>query len=345
MKRNILVLGVCFLVLFLLGHTSQCKAQTNQINMKFAYTWIETVPFSQTHTWIFKQLEERSKGRVKMTFIPSGSLGSGTEMLGVVKSGIVDFTQINPAYWPGDFPLWQLLAMQQFKNHREALEVGSQVRFDIKPSAELLEKEETRHNIRAIYQSGSEGGYVFVSRQPITTLADLKGKKARSFGKWAPVLYKELDMSAVTVMVAEMYDALQKGVVDINCLPYILQNLQKINEVAKNVSFSIGASGAYGMLVMNLNSWNKLPDDIKKLIREISTEAMKFEVSAVAEMDKKVKDNWNFCKVSEKDQEHILGLWGGIVKNWKDETTKAGLGKEADTLAEVLTTRLIEYRK
>jgi len=321
------------------------SAGEKPIKLKMAYTWVESTNFGQTDGWICSEVEKRSGGRVKFTYLPSGSMGKGSEMLSIVRSGAVDLTQINPAYWPGDMPLWQLLTMQIFRDHSEAIDVANRIALFNEKTATLLREEEASHNIRMIFQSGSENGYVFTSKNPIKTLEELKGKKVRSFGRWAPSLYKKLGCSAVTVMVAEMYDALHKGVIHVNCLPYYIQALMKIPEVAPYVSFSIGASAGYGMLVMNLDSWNSLPKDIQKIFIDIYPEAIEREKKNLADMDEKIRKQWKFCDVSEKDQEYIYTLWEGVVDKWMNEMEKKGFGEKAKFMVKALNDELAKYRK
>ena len=349
-KNRVFISAVVMAVLlipFIVGTYAvpTASAAEKPIKLKMAYTWIEQICFSRTDAWICSEVEKRSGGRVKFTYLPSGSMGKGSEMLSIVRSGAVDLTQINPAYWPGDMPLWQLLTMQTFRDHSEAIDVANRMALYNEKTAQLLRKEEARQNIRMIFQSASEGGYAFTSKKPIKSLEELKGKKVRSFGRWAPSLYKQLGCSPVTVMVAEMYDALHKGVIDVNCLPYILQDLMKIPEVAPHVGFKIGASAGYGMLVMNRDSWNRLPKDIQKIFIDIYPEAIAYEKKIVAETDKKIRSHWKFTDVSEKDQKFIYSAWKGVVDQWVAEMKKKGLGEKAEFMVKTLNEEFAKYRK
>jgi len=316
------------------------------IELKFAYTWAETTGFSQTHAWMMEQLTKRTNGQVKVSFLPPGSMGGANEMLTVVKTGGADFTQLSPAYWPAEFPIYNALVMQIFQSHEEANWVANQMEAEIPETAAILQREHAGQNIKGLLETSAESEYSFTTRGPVTKLADLKGLKARSFGKWGPALYGKIDVVPVTVMLAEVYDALSKGVIDANVMSYIIQAQYKLNEVANHVSFGTGVSSAYGVIFMNLDSWNSLPENAKDILEDLRWDAMEYEQALVKEQEKQYGPLYIFDKVPQTEQDYIYSLWDEILDTqWMKEMTDAGKGGDAETFLRILREERVKFRK
>lgn len=351
-KKNLLIslLSICVVTLalpiFMLAYAQQAPPK-ERIELKYAFTWVEQMAHNQRRVWMFNKLEERTKGRVKVSYLPPGALGSATEMLGLIKTGAADMCEISPAYWPGEFPFWNLPVMMLFKSHDEAITVGTRLTHVRQETAPLFRREEAKQNIRVITHSGSEGPYVFTTKKPVRRLADLKGLKFRSFGKWGPTIYNKMGAVAVTVPFAETYDALKKGVIDGTCMPLWGIYQYKIHEVVNYVSFSLGANGAYGIGIMNLNTWNRLPPDVQKMLEDIALESIPYEIELVKKLSDEAKSAFHITEVPKEEQEYIDKAWWDEVvdKLWIKDMVASGLGKEAELALRVLKEELSKYRK
>ncbi|MEM0105094.1 MAG: TRAP transporter substrate-binding protein DctP [Zestosphaera sp.] len=114
---------------------------------------------------------------------------------------------------------------------------------------------------------------VLVSRVPIRTLDDIKGKIIRTAGLSAKI-YEKLGAKVVTLTAGEIYQALQLGTIDaLEWGDYEADYILGYHEVAKYVleappGYSLH-SGAYpdSILILNPNSWNNLPDDLKEIVK------------------------------------------------------------------------------
>ena len=351
-KKNLLIslFSICFVTLavpiFMLAYAQQAPPK-ERIQLKYAFTWVEQMAHNQRRMWMFNKLEERTNGRVKVSYLPPGSLGSATEMLGLIKTGAADMCEISPAYWPGEFPFWNLPVMQLFRSHDEAITVGTRLTHVRQETAPLFRREEAKQNIRVFTHSGSEGPYLFTTKKPVRRLADLKGLKTRSMGKWGPATYGKIGAVAVTVPFAETYDALRKGVIDATCMPLWGIYQYKIHEAANYVSFSLGANAAYGIGIMNLNTWNRLPPDVQKMVEDIALESIPFEIELVKKLTEEAKPSFHIIEVPKEEQEYIDKVWWDEVvdKLWIKDMVGSGLGKEAELLLRVLKEELSKYRK
>jgi len=71
--------------------------------------------------------------------------------------------------------------------------------------------------------------------------------------------------SSSSLSASEVYVALQKGIMDGAILPYFALDALKLSEVAKYVTIINFYHTHSGMRAMNLDKWNSLPPDIKKV--------------------------------------------------------------------------------
>ena len=108
--------------------------------------------------------------------------------------------------------------------------------------------------------SGASSAYALMCAKPITSPADLKGKKIRvgggNFGRWA----EHFGATRVTLPGAEMYEALAQGVVDCSTLSTPEIENWQLYDVVKQVI--MGAPGGVFAGVasnnINLDTWKRL---------------------------------------------------------------------------------------
>ncbi len=123
---------------------------------------------------------------------------------------------------------------------------------------------------------------------------------------------KMLGATPVAMPLPEVYEALERGTIDtVTGLPYHLVMAFKLQEAAKNlINPGLGcyASGGY---FMNLNTWNKLPDNIKTVVNQLNDEFPDVAIKMQAELHKKTTDTLLKAKCN------IYNLPANEVTKWK----------------------------
>jgi TRAP-type C4-dicarboxylate transport system substrate-binding protein len=106
-----------------------------------------------------------------------------------------------------------------------------------------------------------------MTRFPINSMADLKGKKIRSTGAHAKIAAAQ-GASPAFVVGAEQYMALQRGTIDGTLYSPLGGVSYKLFEVVKYVSLpAMFVSPAMSYLV-NLEAWNSLPKEYQNILQE-----------------------------------------------------------------------------
>ena len=120
----------------------------------------------------------------------------------------------------------------------------------------------------------SPGPQVLTTRtKPVKRLEDLKGLKIRGTGRTADTI-KALGGAPVPVEMGDLYDGLQRGVVDGDLDPLEVLRGWKLGEVLKHATLMQRATGLVTTfyVVMSKESWDTLPDDMKKIFTQVSAE-------------------------------------------------------------------------
>ena len=125
--------------------------------------------------------------------------------------------------------------------------------------------------------------YLLVTREPVNTLDDLKGKKIRTWGEDMPRLVKAAGGTPVTIFLPELYENLQRGVID-GC-PFSVDFIQtyKIYEVAKYVTEVVMWEGPAWGVFFSQKSWDKLSAEHQQIIMDVAERARKLELTKTAE--------------------------------------------------------------
>ncbi|MBN1829460.1 MAG: TRAP transporter substrate-binding protein [Deltaproteobacteria bacterium] len=213
-----------------------------------------------------KEIENRTKGMVKITVFPGGSLTKADQCYDGTVSGISDIGMSCFAYSRGRFPLMEALDLPMgYPNGMTATYVANDFFKRFQP-AEL-------QDVKVLYIHAHGPGLLH-TRKPVRTIEDLKGMKIRSTGLSAKVA-AALGAVPVAMGQPQAYEALQKGVVEGTITPIETLKGWKQAEVVKFTTdcSDIGYTTAM-FVVMNKKKWNGLPDDIRKTFESVSAEWM-----------------------------------------------------------------------
>jgi len=210
------------------------------------------------------EIERRTDGRVKITCFPGGTLTKAPQVYDGVVTGISDMGNSCFAYTRGRFPVMAVVDLPMgYHDGVAASRVADAFAKEVNPP-EL-------HDTKVLYVHAHGPGLLH-TKKPVRNLEDLKGMKIRATGLSAKVV-EALGAVPVAMDQGGTYEALQKGVVEGTFGPIEVLKGWKQGEVIKYTTecFSVGYTTAM-FIVMNKDKWNALPDDIKKIIDDLSAE-------------------------------------------------------------------------
>ncbi|MDO8905775.1 C4-dicarboxylate TRAP transporter substrate-binding protein [Hydrogenophaga sp.] len=270
MKKRTFVTTALATALMAAGFHSAANAQQT-FRLTVASSHPATLPWVGLMSTLFipevtKRVEALNKGyKIEWREAYGGQLYKMNATLTSVGSGIADIGWVFANLESAKMPLTQFATVTPFATGdlRTILEVANEMNEKVP----ALKAEWDRNNVVFLGASGVDTYHLF-TKTPITTYADLAGKKISAPGAVGTWL-RGSGAVPVDGSLTSYYTDIQTGVSEgtISIATGILPN--KIYEVAPYVTtVDIGALYNGGM-AMNKDSFGALPPDVQKIVKEV----------------------------------------------------------------------------
>jgi TRAP-type transport system periplasmic protein len=168
----------------------------------------------------------------------------------------------------------------------------------------------------------------------VRSVADLKGRKIRTWGEDMPRLMQAAGATAVTMFLPELYENLQRGVID--CAPFAVDWIQnyKTYEVAKYITEVTIWQGPTWGVWMNLKRWESLSDKNKKIVMQVAEEANARDLKAVGDAEETARaflkqQGVQFIAFPESERQKWLQASPDFFADWIAKMEKLGKGAQA----------------
>jgi TRAP-type transport system periplasmic protein len=201
---------------------------------------------------------------------------------------------------------------------------------------ELLDQHYRKLGVKVVAVAiSATRGYHIVLRAPVNPAGDLQGRKLRGTPSYHQV-FSLLGASAVVLPGGEVYTALEKGVVDGAAWPASGVMAMRWHEVAKYM-LRPGFGLSHYLMLMNLDAWNRLSDDQRKILGE---QGRKMEDTWFREYDRMVQEEeaaliqrgMQVTEMGPAQKAKVEGAWAQA--QWDLAEKKSG--KDAKDLRELL---------
>jgi len=212
-----------------------------------------------------KEIGEKTKGKVKVTVYAGGSLGGQKESYNMVTSGICDIAWGFVGMFPGQFPMTEVISLPML-DVRDA-KVGSKVLWDLYQNTDFLKKE--YKDVKVLVLHTHMDVPLSTKEKKIQSAEDVKGLKIRTVGGPPTEFAKQMGMSPLNMPTSDVYEALNKGVIDGYLCDWHAIHSFKMVEQTKHILDVRTYVGPF-WIVMNKAKWESLPDDVKKAVEEVS---------------------------------------------------------------------------
>lgn len=265
MSRGLkIALSMVTFYLFVIGHfflTEPAETWATTIELKLSQPFSPKY-YQQTQLlepWA-KQLEEHTNGQVKVKFFPGGALGKAGQIYSMVENGIVDIGFDLHDYTPGRFPA---ISVFELPFMISSAELGSEAMWKAYEQFESVRKE--YKGVKVLWLSCHAPGFFNTTQKPIKSLEDLKGLKIRTASSMVTETLQLFGSTPVTMPATEVYNALEKGVVDGTVLPYDGLKAFKLEDVVKYIARADFYTMTF-FVVMNQKKFDSLPQKAKEFI-------------------------------------------------------------------------------
>ncbi len=335
------ILAFSFCLLFI----SPSIANEKTWKLRYAHVGPPGGPANTALQWWASEIQKQTKGRVEFEFFWSQSLVKGKNIIKAVGSGLADAGFLMGVYSPAEFPVWNA-ANAPFNGDDRW--VGMRTWQELHNTSDLLRAEAEKKNVKVV-AAFTPGPMNILSKSPILSIEDLKGKKIRSTGGWSTLL-KNLGATPVRLGIGETYQALDKGAVDgtINYTEVIYN--YKHYEVADHVveiKMGMPLGLAHGI---NLKLFNSMPEDIQTVILDVSDKLVDRIAQDVNAAEAQLKtamiegiDNKKvvFHQMDPAEREKWQRASGFFIENWNKKVKKLGI--DGEKFMELVSTTRSKY--
>lgn len=274
-----------------------------------------------------KQVDATSNNTVTIKHFPAQQLAKAAGMLDAVKNRVADIAVCGVVYVSDRMPLSGAAMLPGLFN-----EVTKGARAYTKlANKELLEAEFLRHGVRPLWVSLAPVYQIqLTSKESITSLDDIKGKKLRTAGAIMELTAKALGATPVTIGPSDFYLSLQRGTVDgaIYTIPgWRAYSLQEVLN-SSTVNAALG-SVAFATLI-NEDVWQGLSPEVKSILQKAG-EATGAGAAAifdkvVAQSNQKMKEaGKNIYSLSPELLAEMNAKLATVEKVWLDQMKSRNL--------------------
>ena len=282
-----------------------------QAQITTKYSGIQPIdhPSSYAEKYFGEEVGVLTKGAVKVEVYSNTQLGDAVANVQSIRNGTIGFTTVSASNLNQVVPAMDMYSLPfLFKNEAHFWW------FLAQPQAAELAKplEDKGIKVLGYIDSGSRN---FFTQKPVRTPDDLKGQKIRVMA--SPVMVntmKALGATGVPVAWAELYTALQTGVVDgaENNHPSVVA--KKFYEVSKFYTLDEHMR-IPDMLIMSMKLWNQLNDEQKKAVQEAGARAQAYMRGAwkISETKDLQALKSNFTEIINVDKAPFVKAVSGLV--------------------------------
>jgi TRAP-type transport system periplasmic protein len=216
-------------------------------------------------------VKQKSKGDIEIKVFPSSQLGTQKELIEGLIYGTVDMTLSGTAELGTFQPQMALFDMPfLFKDRAHAYRSLDSVGMDL---AKPLEPK----GIKLLGYMENGIRHMTNNTRPIKSPADMKGMKIRVMNNNVYVaMMKSLGASPTPMALAELYSAMQAGVVDGQENPSAHIFTKRFFEVQKYASLTGHAYAAEPVLI-SMATWKKLTPAQQTIVQESANEAIAWQ--------------------------------------------------------------------
>ncbi len=272
-----------------------------------------------------EKVAEVTEGRVQIEIYPGAALASPPTSYDAAVTGIADIMWGLQGYTAGKFPLTSVVNLP-FVDGGNA-ESMSKILWELYETFPEFQAE--YGDVKPLWFHASDSYQIVTKGKQVKTLDDLKGLKLRATSAEANALIAAWGGTPVSMPMPDLYDALQKGVVDGGVIPIAAIKDFNLGDVVDYVTIGNFHNAAF-FEVMNKDSWNKIaPEDQAKMEELIGLEMSGKAGAAfdqnVAEAMKIVEaEGIEVYELPAEELQRFKDASVGVTEKWIADMTAAG---------------------
>jgi len=290
-KRCAFIFSALVLAVILLpGFHAQAASEGKNIELRLAHMFPVGAPAHHHMERWAEKIAADSNGRLKIRIFPSNTLITAPEMYDGVVKGAADIG-FAWRYKPKAYTVGVLFP---FLLSAPDTVTAGKVYDDIWKRFPQLMAEEW-DDVKILWLEPSMPVYLF-SRKPLHSIEDMKGQQIRVPSRELADLMKQLGATPAFMSAADFIIGLDKGTVDGACgLFAIIPDFKLGGKIKYVLMLSLGVSTPV-MVIMNKDSYNRLPADLQRVLDESGEWGRK---DSIEYWSKLFEDSIKYCNAND----------------------------------------------
>lgn len=247
--------------------------------LKFGHVGSPGSLFALSAEEFARRANERLGGRYEVVVYGSSQLGGDEVMLQKLKLGTLELALPSTimSSTVDEFGLFEMPYLVQDRAHMLRIEEAV-----VWPTLAPLAKERGYH-ILAVWENGFR--HLTNNIRPIVVPRDLRGIKLRTpRGRWRVRMFQAYGANPTPMPLAEVFIALQTGVMDGQENPLAQIHASKIHEVQRFLSLT-GHVYTPAFVTVGARAWAALPAEVQRVLTETARETQEFVYETATRLD------------------------------------------------------------
>jgi TRAP-type C4-dicarboxylate transport system substrate-binding protein len=262
-----------------LGPVPAAEAQTN---WKMHIVWVPARPEAQAYAKFVDLVNKNAQGKLNIALHPGGSLGvKDVDMLRILPAGnVIQIAGLYPGYMTRDEPEYTVTVppgvVKQPEKLVEALPALTRIYQETYDKWGIKLLGYVSHPVRDTH---------IMCKEPISSLAQLKGKKLRVWEKFHVDTFSKLGVAAQVIGQNDLYVAMRQGVVDCAVYPIGFALTVSLQEVAPNASYLFPYVLHPLNIIVSKKSFDGLTPDLQKVLIDAAQQVQKDTIAGYLKGD------------------------------------------------------------
>lgn len=265
MKNNKWLVMMMSLVVLVLAACGENSGGDEEATISFSHFWPSHHIVQQEVIEKMKtDLADSTDGNITLEIYPSGQLGNPDEQYNLAANGTADISLAVHGYTPGKFPL---TGVSDLPFMSASSEEGSEIIWQLYDEFDELKDEHS--GVTPLWLFAGEPNQILSAKKEVKTIEDLKGMKVRSPSPLMSEMLEAVGAVPVSMPVNDIYESLNKGVIDAAMAGLSTINDMKLHEVVKFISLT-NVSSSSMFVVMNTDVYEGLSDGNRDAVLEFA---------------------------------------------------------------------------
>jgi TRAP-type C4-dicarboxylate transport system substrate-binding protein len=200
-------------------------------------------------------------GKIKVSYFPANQLGAMKDVIEGVRGGVADIAYVAPGVVAGRMPVTNVVSLPgEFTSGEQLAKVF--MRMVEGP----LKREYDKLGIKVITASGTPPYQIFTVNRLVKVPADAKGLKLRGGGGDADDFMRDLGIAVINMPASQMYESLQRGVIDGAAYLHATAISNHLEEVTKFATEGAPLMSLLALYFVDQKKWDSWSPEIRAIV-------------------------------------------------------------------------------